>query len=418
MAEQRLPNRWGIAIAAVIMQICLGAVYAWSVFVKPLVALEHWTLTQVSLSFTINVFFIGVGTVIGGLWMTRVGPRKVATVGGIIYGLGYAFSSYAAAHQSLSLLYLSYGVLAGTGGGMGYICPVATVAKWFPDMRGVMTGLAVTGYGAGALLMGPIAARQIVSVGVPTTFLIFGIAYFIGVVVTAQFYANPPEGWRPAGWVPKTAVAKAAGTYEYTVKEAMGTWQIWALWLMLFLNVSAGIMIISQASPIAQQQAHLTAIEAGKMVGLLGIFNAAGRFLWAWISDYFGRARVYFLLYLIQAGIFSFLPRIDTQAALFVAFAAIYLCYGGGFGTMPSFTADYFGARFLGGIYGWILLAWGVGGVVSPIMIARIRQATGTYSTAIHIITGVMVVSLILPVIVRPPKGRAAAKTLSVAPAS
>ena len=418
MAEQRLPNRWGIAIAAVIMQICLGAVYAWSVFVKPLVALEHWTLTQVSLSFTINVFFIGVGTVIGGLWMTRVGPRKVATVGGIIYGLGYAFSSYAAAHQSLSLLYLSYGVLAGTGGGMGYICPVATVAKWFPDMRGVMTGLAVTGYGAGALLMGPIAARQIVSVGVPTTFLIFGIAYFIGVVVTAQFYANPPEGWRPAGWVPKTAVAKAAGTYEYTVKEAMGTWQIWALWLMLFLNVSAGIMIISQASPIAQQQAHLTAIEAGKMVGLLGIFNAAGRFLWAWISDYFGRARVYFLLYLIQAGIFSFLPRIDTQAALFVAFAAIYLCYGGGFGTMPSFTADYFGARFLGGIYGWILLAWGVGGVVSPIMIARIRQATGTYSSAIHIIAGVMVVSLILPVIVRPPKGRAAAKTLSVAPAS
>ncbi|HXW91869.1 MAG TPA: OFA family MFS transporter [Terriglobales bacterium] len=418
MAEQRLPNRWGIAIAAVIMQICLGAVYAWSVFVKPLVALEHWTLTQVSLAFTINVFFIGVGTVIGGLWMTRVGPRKVATLGGIIYGLGYVLSSYAAAHQSLSLLYLSYGVLAGTGGGMGYICPVATVAKWFPDMRGVMTGLAVTGYGAGALLMGPIAARQIVSVGVPTTFFIFGIAYFIGVVVTAQFYANPPEGWRPAGWVAKTAVAKAAGTYQYTVQEAMGTWQIWALWLMLFLNVSAGIMIISQASPIAQQQAHMTAIEAGKMVGLLGIFNAAGRFLWAWISDYFGRARVYFLLYLIQAGIFSILPRIDTQAALFVAFAAIYLCYGGGFGTMPSFTADYFGARFMGGIYGWILLAWGVGGVVSPIMIARIRQATGTYSTAIHIIAGVMVVSLILPVIVRPPKGRAAGQPLSMAPAS
>jgi MFS transporter, OFA family, oxalate/formate antiporter len=404
MAEQRLPNRWGIAVAAVIMQICLGAVYAWSVFVKPLVALEHWTLTQVSLSFTINVFFIGVGTVIGGLWMTTAGPRKVATVGGIIYGLGYILSSYAAGHQSLALLYLSYGVLAGTGGGMGYICPVATVAKWFPDMRGVMTGLAVTGYGAGALLMGPIAARQIVSIGVPTTFLIFGIAYFIGVVVTAQFYANPPQGWKPEGWVPKTAVAKAAGTYEFTVKEAMGTWQVWALWLMLFLNVSAGIMIISQASPIAQQQAHMTALEAGKMVGLLGIFNAAGRFLWAWISDYLGRARVYFLLYLIQAGIFFFLPRIDTQTALFVAFAAIYLCYGGGFGTMPSFTADYFGARFMGGIYGWILLAWGVGGVVSPLMIAHVRQATGTYSTAIHVIAVVMVGSLVLPLIVRPPK--------------
>jgi MFS transporter, OFA family, oxalate/formate antiporter len=404
MADEHLPNRWGIAVAAVIMQICLGAVYAWSVFVKPLVTAEHWTLTQVSLSFTINVFFIGVGTVIGGLWMTSAGPRKVATVGGIIYGLGYILSSYATAHQSLPLLYLGYGVLAGTGGGMGYICPVATVAKWFPDKRGVMTGLAVTGYGAGALLMGPLAAHEIVSSGIPTTFLIFGIAYFIGVVATAQFYSNPPAGWKPAGWVPTTAVAKAAGTDEYTVKEAMGTWQVWALWLMLFLNVSAGIMIISQASPFAQQQVHMTALDAGKMVGLLGIFNAAGRFVWAWVSDYLGRARVYFVLYLIQAGIFFYLPRIDTQTALFAAFAAIYLCYGGGFGVMPSFTADYFGARFMGGIYGWILLAWGVGGVVSPLMIAHVRQATGTYSTAIHVIAGVMVVSLVLPLVVRPPK--------------
>jgi MFS transporter, OFA family, oxalate/formate antiporter len=404
MTDEHLPNRWGIAVAAVIMQICLGAVYAWSVFVKPLVAAEHWTLTQVSLSFTINVFFIGVGTVIGGLWMTDAGPRKVATTGGIIYGLGYLLSSYATAHQSLPLLYVGYGVLAGTGGGMAYICPVATVAKWFPDKRGVMTGLAVAGYGAGALLMGPVAAREIVSVGIPTTFLIFGIAYFIGVVATAQFYANPPAGWKPTGWVPTTAVAKAAGTYEYTVREAMGTWQVWALWLMLFLNVSAGIMIISQASPIAQQQVHMSVLDAGKMVGLLGIFNAAGRFIWAWVSDYLGRARVYFLLYLIQAGIFFYLPRIDGQTALFVAFAVIYLCYGGGFGVMPSFTADYFGARFMGGIYGWILLAWGVGGVVSPLMIAHVRQSTGTYSTAIQVIAGVMVVSLILPLLVRPPK--------------
>jgi len=388
------------------MQICLGAVYAWSVFVKPLVNTQHWTLTQVSLSFTINVFFIGVGTVIGGLWMDSAGPRKVATVGGIIYGLGYTLSSVAASQHSLPLLYLCYGVLAGTGGGMGYICPVATIAKWFPDMRGVMTGLAVTGYGAGALLMGPIAAREIASAGVSTTFLTFGIVYLIGVVVTAQFYANPPTGWKPEGWVPKTAVAKAAGSYQYNVKEAFATWQAWILWLMLFLNVSAGIMIISQASPIGQQQVHMTAIAAGTMVGLLGIFNAAGRFFWAWISDYLGRARVYFLLYLIQAGIFFYLPRIDTEVTLFIAFAIIYLCYGGGFGTMPSFTADYFGAKSMGGIYGWILLAWGIGGVVSPIMIARLREATGQYSAAIHIIAGVMVVSVILPLVVRRPKGK------------
>jgi len=267
-------------------------------------------------------------------------------------------------------------------------------------------------------LMGPIAAREIASAGVPTTFLIFGITYFIGVVATAQFYANPPEGWKPAGWVPKTAVAKAAGSYDYTVTEAFGTWQAWVLWLMLFLNVSAGIMIISQASPIAQQQVHMTAVAAGTMVGLLGIFNAAGRFFWAWLSDYLGRARVYFLLYLIQAGIFFLLPSIGTETALFIAFAAIYLCYGGGFGTMPSFTADYFGAKHMGGIYGWILLAWGVGGVVSPIMIARIRQATGSYSTPIHIIAVVMVVSVVLPLIVRRPKAKEIGQPELVARAS
>jgi OFA family oxalate/formate antiporter-like MFS transporter len=407
MADTQLPNRWGIAGSAIIMQICLGAVYAWSVFVKPLVALEHWTLTQVSLSFTINVFFIGVGTVIGGLWMDSAGPRKVATVGGIIYGLGYALSSYAAAHQSLPLLYLCYGVLAGTGGGMGYICPVATIAKWFPDKRGVMTGLAVTGYGAGALLMGPIAAREIVSAGVPRTFLFFGVAYLVGVVATAQFYANPPAGWKPAGWVPTTAVAKAAGTYDYTVKEASATWQMWTLWLLLFLCVSAGIMIISQESPIAQQQAHMTPVAAGTMVGLLGIFNAFGRFFWAWVSDYVGRARVYFLLYLIFAVIYFVLPRINSETSLYIALAGILLCYGGAFGVMPSFTADYFGAKYMGGIYGWILLAWGVGGVVSPLMIAHLRQSTGQYITAFHIILGVMLVSLVLPLLIRPPKGKA-----------
>jgi OFA family oxalate/formate antiporter-like MFS transporter len=187
---------------------------------------------------------------------------------------------------------------------------------------------------------------------------------------------------------------------------------------MLFLNTSAGIMIISQASPIGQQQVHMTALAAGKMVGLLGIFNAAGRFFWAWISDYLGRARVYFLLYLIQAGVFFVLPRIGTETTLFLAFAAIYLCYGGGFGTMPSFTADYFGAKSMGGIYGWILLAWGVGGVVSPLMIARLRQATGQYSTAISIIAGVMVASLILPLIVRRPKENDTGRAQPVARAS
>jgi OFA family oxalate/formate antiporter-like MFS transporter len=404
MATDRLPNRWGIAVAAVIMQICLGAVYGWSVFVKPLISAEHWTLTQVSLNFTLSIAFLGVGTVIGGLWQDRVGPRRVATVAGILYGLGYMAAALAASRHSLGGLYFGYGVLCGVGMGMGYICPVATLVKWFPDRRGLMTGVAVCGYGAGALVMSPIAAREIVARGVPATFLTLGIAYLVLVVITAQFYQNPPQGWRPEGWEPRSSVAKAATTSEFTVKEAMATWQFWLLWVMLFLNVSAGIMIISQASPMAQQLVGLTPVAAAGIVGVISIFNGLGRIFWAAVSDYLGRARVYFLLFLIQVGVFFALPHLHTAAMFTTAVALVGLCYGGGFGTMPSFTADFFGPRFMGGIYGWILLAWGAGAIPSPILIAHVRQTTGQYTTAIHVIAIVMLCSLVLPLIARRPR--------------
>ncbi len=411
MASEKISNRWGIAVAAVVMQICLGAAYGWSVFVKPLIAGEHWTLTQVSLTFTLAILFLGVGTVIGGLWMDRVGPRKVATVAGVLYGVSYLLASLAASNHSLTGLYLSYGVIGGLGMGMGYITPVATLVKWFPDKRGLMTGVAVCGYGFGALVMSPFAAREILAKGVPATFLTLGIVYFIGVVVAAQFYANPPQGWTLPGWQPKTAVSKAAGTYNYTVKEAVATWQFYLLWAMLFLNVSAGIMIISQASPMAQQMIHMTAVQAAGMVGVISIFNGLGRVFWAWVSDHIGRARVYFLLYLIQVVVFFSLPHISNVTVFIIAFATIGLCYGGGFGTMPSFTADYFGAKYMGGIYGWILLAWGAGAIPSPIMIARLRQATGQYTTGIYVIAIVMAVSLVLPLIARRPAKESAVVT-------
>lgn len=404
MASERLPNRWGIAVAAVIMQICLGAVYGWSVFKIPLMRAEHWTETQVQLNFTLAIFFLGVGTIIGGLWQDRKGPRVVASVAGLIYGVGYILAAAFTRDHSLNGLYFAYGVLTGLGMGMGYICPVATLVKWFPERRGLMTGVAVCGYGAGALVMSPIAARLVKSHGVPYTFAGLGIVYLILVVLAAQFYANPPEGWRPEGWVPTSAVSKAATTYNYSVREAMSTWQFWLLWAMLFLNVSAGIMIISQASPMAQQMVGMTAIAAASMVGLISIFNGLGRVFWAWVSDHLGRARVYFLLYLIQVVIFFALPHLRNLTLFSIAFAIIGLCYGGGFGTMPSFTADFFGPKFMGGIYGIILLAWGAAAIPSPIMIARLHQATGRFDTAIYVIAVVMAVSLILPLIAKPPK--------------
>ena len=401
MPETSLPNRWLIAGAAVLMQICLGAVYGWSVFVKPLVSGQHWTLTQVSLNFTIALAFLGVGTVIGGLWMDRVGPRMVATVAGVLYGLGYIVASFGVNNHSLGTLYLGYGVLSGVGMGMGYICPVATIAKWFPDLRGLMTGVAVAGYGAGALIMSPIAAKLIVSKGIPYTFLWMGIIYGIFVILTAQPYSNPPEGWRPTGWRPTSAVSKAATTETFTVAEAMRTWQFWLLFAMLFLNTSAGIMIISQASPMAQQIVGLTAVSAAGIVGIISIFNAAGRVFWAWMSDLIGRGPVYFLLFAIQAVLFFALPHLTTKALFGTAVAIVGLCYGGGFGTMPSFTADFFGAKYMGGIYGWILLAWGAAAIPSPIMIAHIRQSTGQYREAIYIIAAVMICSLGLPILAR-----------------
>jgi OFA family oxalate/formate antiporter-like MFS transporter len=289
--------------------------------------------------------------------------------------------------------------------GMGYITPVATLVKWFPDKRGLMTGVAVCGYGAGALVMSPVAARLIPSRGVPFTFAALGIVYFALVTLAAQFYANPPQGWRPAGWTPTTAVAKAATKYEFTVREAASTWQFYLLFAMLFLNTSAGIMIISQASPMAQSREFvgMTALQAANMVGLISIFNALGRVFWAWVSDMIGRARVYLLLYAIQAVVFFTLPQLHSIGSFSLAFAIIGLCYGGGFGTMPSFTADFFGAKYMGGIYGWILLAWGAAAIPSPIMIARIHESTGTFSTAIYIVAAVMAVSIILPLIARRP---------------
>lgn len=405
MRSEQTRNRWGIALAAVCMQICLGAVYGWSVFKKPLMGTEHWAETAVQLNFTLAIVFLGVGTIIGGLWQDKVGPRKVAATAGIIYGIGYMLSGFAASHHSLNGLYFGYGVLTGIGMGMGYICPVATLVKWFPDMRGLMTGVAVCGYGFGAAVMSPFAAWEIKRSGVPLTFWTLGVIYLIVVFSAAQFYANPPQGWRPEGWEPRTAVAKAAGTYNFTVGEALGTWQFYLLFLMLFLNVSAGIMIISQASPMAQEMVGMSVLQAAGMVGLISLCNGLGRVFWAWVSDHLGRARVYFLLFLIQALIFFMLPRLHDWTMFSIAFALIGLCYGGGFGTMPSFTADFFGAKAMGGVYGIILLAWGLAAIPSPIMIAHIHQDIGKYAPAINMITIVMICSLVFPLIARRPSG-------------
>lgn len=398
MADRLSANRWVVAIAGVVMQLALGAVYAWSVFRNPLQQFG-WSIYQVTLTFTIAIFTLGFASFAGGLWMRAKGPRIVGIAAGICYGLGVFLARFS--DGGLWILYLTYGVLGGAGLGLGYIVPVAVLVKWFPDRRGFITGLAVAGFGAGALITAPIATRLIRSVGVLNTFTILGIAYLILVAGAALFIRDPPAGYVPEGWTPPKTAARTAR--DYTLRDALKQWQWYALWAMLFLNVSAGISIISQAAPMAQEITGVSAAAAAGLVGVISIANGSGRFLWAWLSDFIGRKWVFLAMFLLEAVVFFVLPTVSGAVWFTSLCFIILLCYGGGFGTMPAFCADYFGTKDVGSIYGLMLTAWGFGSILGPLLIAHVRESTKHYSGALYIIAGIMLASAILPCIVRPP---------------
>jgi OFA family oxalate/formate antiporter-like MFS transporter len=397
----RTNNRWVIAIAGVFLQIALGAVYAWSVFRIPLAKQFGWSISEVTLTFTISIFVLGFAAFFGGLWLNRRGPRVVALTGGALYGLGVFLASFS---HHLWWLYLSYGVIGGVGLGFGYIVPVAVLVKWFPDRRGLITGIAVGGFGAGALITAPLATRLIQTVGVLNTFAYLGIAFLIVTVVSGFFMQNPPEGWKPEGWAPSATQTSQRAGHDFTLGEALKTWQWWALWLLLFLNTCAGISIISQEAPIFQELTGVSALVAGSMVGLASIGNAAGRVFWAWISDSITRRATFFTMFLIQVVLFWFLPNVATASLMTIIAFVVLMCYGGGFGTMPAFTADYFGSRNVGPIYGLMLTAWGFASAFGPLLIAYMREASGSYHGALHVIAGVMAASMLLPIVISPPK--------------
>jgi OFA family oxalate/formate antiporter-like MFS transporter len=397
--NQRLPNRWLLAGGGVVMQLALGAVYAWSVFRDPLMKTFGWSISEVTLTFSIAILVLGFASFAGGLWMSRVGPRTVGIAAGVCYGLGVALSGLSSGR--LWVLYLSFGLLGGLGLGLGYIVPVATLVKWFPDRRGFITGLAVAGFGAGALVTAPVAAFLIQRIGVLHTLGILGIAYLIMVVAGACLMQNPPDGWVPEGWQPSPKKETQWAAHEFTLQEALATWQWYVLWVILFLNVTAGISIISQAAPMAKEISGVPPLVAAGMVGIISIANGLGRLLWAWLSDAIGRRNVFLIMFLVQAGAFFFMPS-QREFAILVALCFVVLsCYGGGFGTMPAFATDFFGPKWIGSIYGLMLTAWGFAGVFGPLLIARIREATGSYSGALTIIACVMLVSSLLPLFVR-----------------
>lgn len=395
-------NRWTIALAGVFMQVALGAVYAWSVFRIPLARQFGWSISEVTLTFTISIFVLGISAFFGGLWLNREGPRVVALTGGVLYGLGVFLASFSA--DKLWWLYLSYGLIGGVGLGLGYIVPVAVLVKWFPDRRGLITGIAVGGFGAGALITAPVATELIQSVGVLSTFAYLGIAYLVVTVVAALFMQNPPEGWRPEGWTPTHSEVSQRAGRDYTLVEALKTWQWYALWLLLFLNTFAGISIISQQAPIFEELVGVSAVVAASMVGVASIGNAVGRVFWAWVSDLITRRATLFVMFVLQVLLFWFLPSVTMISIMIIVTFIVLMCYGGGFGTMPAFAADYFGSKNVGPIYGLMLTAWGTASAVGPLLIAYMRETTGSYRGALHVIAGVMAVSAILPILVSRPQ--------------
>ncbi|HEV3087670.1 MAG TPA: OFA family MFS transporter [Candidatus Elarobacter sp.] len=426
-------NRWAIAWAGVIVMICLGTVYSWSIFTRPLIATQHWSNTTTTWAFALAIFFLGLGAVIGGRWQDRVGPRNVTITGAVLWGLGNVLAGLFTTSLGPWWIYLTYGVIGGLGLGMGYITPVATVTKWFPDKRGLASGMVVMGFGLGAFFYNQIvprigsfadaakhatayanavASKDAAAIAtaaaaitpadtqaVMSVFIWSGVIFAVIGGICATFLKNPPAGYTVGG-----AVATAAQSgYSYTPNQTLRTPQFYLLWLMLFLNVTAGILIISNAVPIYSDLTGAAAAAAASIYGFLAVFNGLGRFFWGAVSDRIGRNYTYALIFGIQAIVFFILANLHSFVAVGVAFAIVLLCYGGGFGTMPSFNADYFGTKFLGQNYGMILTAWGTAGIVGPIIAAKVKDATGSFTNALVPVAIMLLIATILPFLTKKP---------------
>ncbi|ESS06803.1 MAG: nitrate/nitrite transporter [uncultured archaeon A07HB70] len=400
-------NRWLIALSAVLIHVSIGGIYAYSIYQNPLNRTQGWAVSDVTLAFTIAIFVLGVTAAFLGIFVERYGPRKAGLTAAVLYGLGTVGAGFSVQVGSLPLFFLTFGLVGGMGLGIGYISPISTLVDWFPDRRGMATGMAVMGFGAGALLTGPVGNYLIQDFGVSTAFYGLGATYFVLMSVGASYMKKPPEDWLPAGMTEDDLAAdEAAGGVwgdleELTAREARTTPRFWMVWLVIFINVSAGIMLLAFASPMLQSIGGASATTAAFIVGYIGIFNGAGRIAWSSLSDYVGRTTTYGAFFAIQIVAFFLMPQVAGVWVLAGLLFLIITCYGGGFACLPAYLSDLFGTKEVGAIHGYSLTAWGAAGVAGPTLASIILETTGNYTTALYVVNVALILGLVVVVALR-----------------
>lgn len=419
----KLPNRWLIAIMGTLLQITLGTIYAWSFFQKPLMGFASWNNQQVAWILSLAICFLGLSAALGGVLLPKFGPRKLAVAGAILYALGWVIGGFALESKNLVLLYLGLGVIGGIGLGLGYVTPVATAAKWFPDRKGFITGMVVMGFGLGALIMSKVVGPMLIdvcttvvgevkTVNWPKTFYLIGLVLGIPGIIAASTFCNPPAGYVPAGYKPAAAAAAAAASQDnLTARDCILSGPFWLLWFIFFCNITAGIMFIGFQSPLLQDLLKIsdpaiidTALAAAgaTLIAISSIFNGIGRFFWGGLSDKIGRIMTFRLILASQVLVFVALLWIGSPILFSILVCYILLCYGGGFGTAPSFVLTLFGSKVMGVVYGTLLTAWAAAGIVGPQVAAFFKDnykgqaASYTFITGACILGAGLLVSLLL----------------------
>ena len=459
-------NRWLVPPCALAIHLCIGMAYGFSVFWFPLsksigitesVACPSgssffadlllqmsardcdWKISTLGWMYSLFFLYLGSSAAIFGHWLEREGPRKAGVVAALCWAGGLFISALGVYLHEVRLLWLGSGIIGGCGLGLGYISPVSTLIKWFPDRRGMATGMAIMGFGGGAMIGSPLADLLMKyyetahSVGVWETFVTLGVIYFVSMMCGAFGYRVPPPGWKPAGWQPAAQQSAMITTRHVHLYKAPNTQQFWLLWGVLCMNVSAGIGVIGMASPMLQevfggkliqvpgtlveltkQQLGLVAAIAAGFTGLLSLFNIAGRIFWASLSDYIGRKRTYFIFFALGMVLYASAPHAGTaigSIALFVAlFCIILTMYGGGFATIPAYLADMFGTQYVGAIHGRLLTAWSMAGILGPVVVNYIREfqidrgvpAAQAYNTTMYVLAGMLLIGLLCNLALRP----------------